>query len=88
MKNIMSKRLVANTIAATLLASSLAACIPLVMGGAVVGGTLVAALYGGLQTVHVDAQVRYEDGRTGSISADLKIRNAKTFPRAAAKRAA
>ena len=50
--------------------------------------TLVDALYGGAQTVHVEAQVRYEDGRTGSISADLKIRDAKTFPFAAAKKAA
>jgi hypothetical protein len=31
--------------------------------------------------------VRYEDGRTGTFSADLKIRDAKTFPPAAAKRA-
>jgi long-chain acyl-CoA synthetase len=50
--------------------------------------TLVNALYGGAQTVHVEAQVRYEDGRTGSISADLKIRDAKTYPPAAAKKAA
>ena len=49
---------------------------------------LVDALYGGQQVVHVEAQVRYEDGRTGSISADLKIRDAKTFPAAAAKKAA
>jgi long-chain acyl-CoA synthetase len=48
----------------------------------------VDALYGGAQTVHIEAQVRYEDGRIGSISADLKIRDAKTFPAAAAKRAA
>ncbi|HUK05304.1 MAG TPA: AMP-binding protein [Burkholderiales bacterium] len=50
--------------------------------------TLVDALYSGAQTVHVEAQVRYEDGRTGSISADLKIRDAKTFAPAAAKKAA
>jgi long-chain acyl-CoA synthetase len=50
--------------------------------------TLVDALYGGASTVHVEAQVRYEDGRTGSISADLKIRDAKTFPPAAARKAA
>jgi long-chain acyl-CoA synthetase len=50
--------------------------------------TLVDALYGGARTVHIEAQVRYEDGRTGSISADLKIRDAKTFAPAAAKRAA
>jgi long-chain acyl-CoA synthetase len=49
---------------------------------------LVAALYDGSRTVHVQAQVRYEDGRTGTYSADLKIRDAKTFPPAAAKRAA
>ncbi len=49
---------------------------------------LVDALYGGKQVVHVEAQVRYEDGRTGSISADLKIRDTKTFPPAAARKAA
>jgi long-chain acyl-CoA synthetase len=49
---------------------------------------LLDALYGGKQVVHVEAQVRYEDGRTGSISADLKIRDAKTFPPAAAQKAA
>ena len=50
--------------------------------------SLVDALYEGRQVVHVEAQVRYEDGRTGMISADLKIRDAKTFPAAAAKKAA
>ena len=49
---------------------------------------LVSALYGGKTSIHVSAQVRYEDGRTGTFSADLKIRDAKTFPPAAAKRAA
>jgi len=49
---------------------------------------LLDAMYGGGQRVHVDAQVRYEDGRLGSISADLKIRDVKTFPAAAAKKAA
>ena len=43
MKNIMTKRFVVNAIAAALLGSSLTACIPLIMGGAVVGGTLVAS---------------------------------------------
>ena len=51
-------------------------------------GTLVDALYGGRQSVHVEAQVKYEDGRTGTISADLKISDAKTFRPEAAKRAA
>jgi long-chain acyl-CoA synthetase len=45
-------------------------------------------LYSSASTVHVSAQVRYEDGRTGSISADLKIREVKTFPAAAARKAA
>ena len=46
---------------------------------------LVDALYGGRDRVHVEARVRYEDGRTGSISADLKIRDAKTFRPEAAR---
>jgi len=50
--------------------------------------TLVQALYGGKESVHVEAQVKYEDGRTGMISADLRIRDAKTFRPEAAKRAA
>src|SRR4029077_12236535 len=49
--------------------------------------TLVDALYGGAQTIHVEAQVRYEDGRTGSISADLKIRDARTFAPGAPRKA-
>jgi long-chain acyl-CoA synthetase len=49
---------------------------------------LVRALYDGRTSVHVKAQVRYEDGRTGTFSADLKVGDAKTFPPAAAKRAA
>jgi long-chain acyl-CoA synthetase len=51
-------------------------------------GLLVDALYGGREAVHVEAQIRYEDGRTGTFSSDLKIRDAKTFAPAAAKRAA
>ena len=43
MKNVMTKRFAMNTVAAVLLTSSLAACIPLIVGGAVVGGTLVAS---------------------------------------------
>jgi long-chain acyl-CoA synthetase len=49
---------------------------------------LVAALYDGSRTVHVEAKVRYEDGRTGTYSADLKIRDAKTFAPASARKAA
>jgi long-chain acyl-CoA synthetase len=50
--------------------------------------TLVDALYTGKESVHIEAKVRYEDGRTGSISADLKIHDVKTFAPAAAKAAA
>jgi long-chain acyl-CoA synthetase len=49
---------------------------------------LVDALYDGRSSVHVEAQVKYEDGRTGALSADLKVRDAKTFPVAAARKAA
>jgi long-chain acyl-CoA synthetase len=51
-------------------------------------GSLVEAMYRDENSVHVEAQVRYEDGRTGTFSADLKIRDAKTFPPAASKKAA
>ncbi len=49
---------------------------------------LVQALYDGRSAVHVEAQVKYEDGRTGTYSADLKIEDARTFAPAAAQRAA
>jgi long-chain acyl-CoA synthetase len=49
---------------------------------------LVSALYDGKESVHVEAQVRYEDGRTGTFSADLKIRDAKAFAPGAARQAA
>jgi len=49
---------------------------------------LLKALYSSDSMVHVNAQVRYEDGRTGTFSADLKIRDASTFAPAAAKQAA
>jgi long-chain acyl-CoA synthetase len=50
--------------------------------------SLVEALYAGQQTVHVEAQVKYEDGRTGTFSADLKIRDAKTFAPSSVRKAA
>lgn len=43
MKNVMTRRFVMNTVAVALLTGSLSACIPLVVGGAVVGGALVAS---------------------------------------------
>ena len=51
-------------------------------------GELVAALYDGRKTVHIQAQVKYEDGRSGQISADLKLGDAKTFAPAQVKKAA
>ena len=39
------------------------------------------------KAVHVEAQVKYEDGRTGTITADLAIQDARTYSPAAAKRA-
>jgi long-chain acyl-CoA synthetase len=41
---------------------------------------LVDALYGRQPSVRIDAEVRYEDGRTGTLSADIRIRDARTYP--------
>ncbi|MFM1765556.1 MAG: hypothetical protein RIU71_1319 [Pseudomonadota bacterium] len=40
---------------------------------------LVDALYGGLTTQFIETVVKFEDGRTGSVSATLNISDAKTF---------
>ena len=40
---------------------------------------LVDALYGGKMSQFIETQVKFEDGRTGSVSATLKIDDAKTF---------
>jgi long-chain acyl-CoA synthetase len=40
---------------------------------------LVDALYGGLTTQYIETVVKFEDGRTGSVSATLRISDAKTF---------
>jgi long-chain acyl-CoA synthetase len=40
---------------------------------------LVDALYGGKTEQYIDTQVKFEDGRTGKISATLKIVDTKTF---------
>ncbi|MCA0324896.1 MAG: AMP-binding protein [Proteobacteria bacterium] len=40
---------------------------------------LVDALYGGKSEQYVETQVKFEDGRTGSVSATLQIHDAKTF---------
>jgi len=41
---------------------------------------LVDALYGGRTEQFIETQVRFEDGRTGSVSATLRIADARTFP--------
>ena len=40
---------------------------------------LVDGLYGGAHEQYIETQVKFEDGRTGSVSATLKISDAKTF---------
>lgn len=44
---------------------------------------LVDALYGGKTSQFIRTQVKFEDGRTGNIEADVKIRDAATYPAAA-----
>jgi long-chain acyl-CoA synthetase len=43
-------------------------------------GPLVDALFTSKQIQHIETQVKFEDGRTGSIAADIKIADAKRFP--------
>ena len=40
---------------------------------------LIEALYSESDSVKVEAQVTYEDGRTGTVRADLRISDAETF---------
>lgn len=42
-------------------------------------GVLVDALYGGKTEQYIETQVKFEDGRTGSVSATLKIVDTRTF---------
>ena len=41
---------------------------------------LLGALYSGKTVQHVETEVKFEDGRTGSIAADVKISDAKRLP--------
>ena len=45
---------------------------------------LVDALYGGQTEQFIETAVKFEDGRSGSVSATLKIMDAQTFPAASA----
>jgi long-chain acyl-CoA synthetase len=40
---------------------------------------LVDALYSGKTEQFIETQVKFEDGRTGSVSATLKVDDARTF---------
>ncbi len=40
---------------------------------------LIEALYGGKSVQHIETQVKFEDGRTGMVSADLADRDAKVY---------
>ena len=42
-------------------------------------GVLIDALYAGRAAQHIETQVKFEDGRTTMIAADLRIRDARTF---------
>jgi len=41
---------------------------------------LVDALYGGKNSQYIETAVKFEDGRTGMVAADLRIMDVKTFP--------
>ncbi len=41
---------------------------------------LIDALYGGKANQFIETEVKFEDGRRGKVSADLKIVDVKTFP--------
>jgi long-chain acyl-CoA synthetase len=43
-------------------------------------GVLIDALYGGKSSQYIETPVKFEDGRTGKVSADLRIVDVKTFP--------
>jgi len=47
---------------------------------------LIDALYSGKAVQHIATQVKFEDGRTGMVAADLVIAEAKTFPAAAGRK--
>jgi long-chain acyl-CoA synthetase len=49
---------------------------------------LVDALYSGAESCVIETQVKFEDGRTGKVRADVKIHAVQTYPHDAARRAA
>ena len=51
-------------------------------------GELIEAMFEGRKSQFIETQVKYEDGRTAKVSADLRIEEVKTFAQQAGKRAA
>jgi len=49
---------------------------------------LIDALYGGKTVQHIETLVKFEDGRTGTVAADLAIAEAKTFAAREVRKAA
>src|SRR5450755_105617 len=48
-------------------------------------GVLIDALYSDKSVQHIETLVKFEDGRSGMVAADLRIERAKTLPAAAAR---
>jgi long-chain acyl-CoA synthetase len=51
-------------------------------------GVLIDALYSDKNVQHIETLVKFEDGRSGMVAADLRIEEAKIFPMATARQAA
>jgi long-chain acyl-CoA synthetase len=51
-------------------------------------GVLIDALYSGKASQFIETEVKFEDGRKGRVSADLRIVEAKTYPAQASKKVA
>lgn len=43
-------------------------------------GVLIDALYSGVTDVHIESDMTFEDGRKGSLKADIKVRDSEAFP--------
>ena len=51
-------------------------------------GVLIDALYDRRETCHVETQMKFEDGRVGTVAADIQIHDARTLPVQTMKQAA
>ena len=51
-------------------------------------GVLIDAMFDGKTSQFIETQVKYEDGRSGKVSADLRIEQVKTFAPQTGQRAA